>query len=79
MARIHQCARGDGGLPAIFERTLVLSADVPARAKLCWMFIGPHAGFTVELTSSKVQLVQCYYDSTGLYTGQGPEDSNEPA
>lgn len=58
-------------LPALFQRTLALSADMPARTKLSWMFTGPHAGFTVELTSSKVRLVQRYYDSTGLYTGQG--------
>src|SRR5579862_9014769 len=40
-------------LPALFRRTLVLSDDVPARGKLSWIFTGPHAGVTVELTSSK--------------------------
>jgi len=58
-------------LPALFKRTLALGGDVPARGKLSWMFTGPHAGFTVELTSSKVRLVERYYDSTGLYSGQG--------
>ena len=36
-----------------------------------WIFTGPHAGFTVELTSSKVRISERYYDSTGLYSGQG--------
>ena len=58
-------------LPALFRRTLVLSGDVPARSRLSWIFTGPHAGFTAELTSSKVRLVQRYYDSSGLYSGQG--------
>jgi hypothetical protein len=58
-------------LPALFRRTLVLSSDVPAKGKLSWIFTGPHAGFTVELTSSKVRLVQRYYDSAALYSGQG--------
>ena len=58
-------------LPALFRRTLVLSGEVPARGKLSWMFTGPHAGFTVELTSSKVRLVERYYDSSALYSGQG--------
>jgi O-glycosyl hydrolase len=58
-------------LPALFRRTIVLSSDVPVRGKLSWMFTGPHAGFTVEVTSSKVRLLQRFYDSTGLYSGQG--------
>lgn len=58
-------------LPALFRRTIVLSNEVPARGKLSWIFTGPHAGFTVELTPSKVRLFQRFYDSTGLYTGQG--------
>jgi hypothetical protein len=58
-------------LPALFRRTLTLSGDVPARGKLSWIFTGPHAGFTVELTSSKVRLVERYYDSSALYSGQG--------
>ncbi len=55
----------------MFQRTLALSGDVPARGKLSWIFTGPHAGFSVEVTSSKVRLVERYYDSTGLYAGQG--------
>ncbi len=58
-------------LPALFRRTIVLSSDIPVRGKLSWMFTGPHAGFTVEVTSSKVRLLQRFYDSTGLYSGQG--------
>jgi len=58
-------------LPALFRRTIALSDDVPMRGKLSWIFTGPHAGFTVELTSSKVRLTQRFYDSTGLYSGQG--------
>jgi len=58
-------------LPALFRRTVVLSSDVPSHGKLSWIFTGPHAGFTVELTPSKVRLFQRFYDSTGLYSGQG--------
>ena len=58
-------------LPALFRRTIALSADVPMHGKLSWIFTGPHAGFTVELTSSKVRLAQRFYDSTALYSGQG--------
>jgi O-glycosyl hydrolase len=58
-------------LPALFRRTIVLSDDVPARGKLSWIFTGPHAGFTVELTASKIRLFQRFYDSTSLYSGQG--------
>ena len=58
-------------LPALFRRTISLSDDVPSHGKLSWTFTGPHAGFTVELTPSKVRLIQRFYDSTGLYTGQG--------
>ena len=60
-----------GNLPALFRRTLALSDGVPARGKLSWIFTGPHAGFTVELTASKVRLLQRFYDSTSLYAGQG--------
>jgi O-glycosyl hydrolase len=58
-------------LPALFERTLTLDADIPPRATIRWLFTGPHAGFTVELTSSKIRIAERYYDSTGLYEGQG--------
>jgi len=58
-------------LPALFERTLVLDDAVPPRATLRWIFTGPHAGLTVELTSSKVRISERYYDSMGLYEGQG--------
>jgi hypothetical protein len=58
-------------LPALFRRTLALTGDVPERGTLSWIFTGPHAGFTVELSSSKVRLVQRYYDSSALYSGSG--------
>lgn len=58
-------------LPALFRRTISLSSDVPAQGKLSWMFTGPHAGFTVELTASSVRVTQRYYDSMGIYAGKG--------
>jgi O-glycosyl hydrolase len=58
-------------LPALFERTLVVNEDVPDHASLRWIFTGPHAGFTVELSSSKVRIAERYYDSFGYYEGQG--------
>jgi hypothetical protein len=58
-------------LGALFERTLALEDAVPQRTALRWIFTGPHAGFTVELTSTKVRISERYYDSTGLYGGQG--------
>jgi hypothetical protein len=57
-------------LPALFERTITLN-EIPQRATLRWIFTGPRAGFTVELTPSKVRIVERYYDSMGLYEGQG--------
>jgi O-glycosyl hydrolase len=58
-------------LPPLFRRTVTLSQNVPAHGKLSWIFTGPHAGFTVELTPSKIRLVQRFYDSSALYSGQG--------
>jgi O-glycosyl hydrolase len=58
-------------LPALFERTIALDAEVPSRTTLRWIFTGPRAGFTVELSSSKVRITERYYDSMGLYEGQG--------
>ena len=58
-------------LPALFRRTIALSGDVPVQGKMSWIFTGPHAGFTIELTSSNVRLTQRFYDSTGLYSGKG--------
>jgi O-glycosyl hydrolase len=59
----------EGELPALFTRTVQLDGDVPERTKLSWIFTGPHAGLTVELTSSKVRLVERFYDSTALDGG----------
>jgi O-glycosyl hydrolase len=58
-------------LTALFERTLTLDAGLPQRAMLRWIFTGPHAGLTIELTSNKVRIVERYYDSMALYEGQG--------
>ena len=58
-------------LTALFERTLSLDAALPPRATLRWIFTGPRAGLTVELTSSKVRIAERYYDSMALYEGQG--------
>lgn len=58
-----------GELPELFTRTLVFDGDVPERTKLSWIFTGPRAGMTVELTSSKVRLVERFYDSAGLDGG----------
>jgi O-glycosyl hydrolase len=58
-------------LPALFRRTVVLSGHVPMHSKVVWIFTGPRAGFTVELTSSKVRLTQRFYDSVALSSGQG--------
>ena len=58
-------------LPALFERTIALDAPIPERSTLRWIFTGPRAGFTVELSSSKVRVSERYYDSTALYEGQG--------
>jgi hypothetical protein len=61
-------------LSALFERTITLNDDVPSRTRLDWIFTGPHAGFTVELTSTKVRVIERYYDSMGLYaSGNYPE------
>ena len=56
-------------LTPLFERTLTLKEDLPSRTTLRWLFTGPHAGFTVELSSSKVRLIERYYDSMGLAGG----------
>jgi hypothetical protein len=64
-------------LPALFERTIVLNrsgenqGNIPDRATLRWIFTGPRAGLTVELTSSKIRIAERYYDSMALYEGQG--------
>jgi O-glycosyl hydrolase len=58
-------------LTVLFERTLTLDAALPPRTTLRWIFTGPRAGLTVELTSSKVRIAERYYDSMALYEGQG--------
>ena len=58
-----------GELPALFSRTIRLDGDVPERTKVSWIFTGPHAGLTVELTNSKVRMLERFYDSTALDGG----------
>ena len=58
-------------LTGLFERTLTLDAPLPQRTTLRWIFTGPRAGLTVELTSNKVRIAERYYDSMALYEGQG--------
>jgi O-glycosyl hydrolase len=53
-------------LPALFRRALQLDGDVPEKTHLSWIFTGPHAGFTVELTDTSVRLSQREYASVGL-------------
>ena len=61
-------------LPALFRRTVRLDGDVPSQTKLSWIFTGPHAGMTVELSESKIRLFERFYNSTGLAeTGGYPE------
>ncbi len=64
-------------LTALFERTLRLDGTVPDRTTLRWIFTGPHAGFTVELTASSIRIAERYYDSMGLYEGQGNYPAKE--
>jgi O-glycosyl hydrolase len=58
-------------LTALFERTLTFDAALPQRTTLRWIFTGPRAGLTIELTSNKVRIMERYYDSMALYEGQG--------
>jgi O-glycosyl hydrolase len=61
-------------LPALFRRTVAFEKDLPPHTKLSWIFTGPHAGMTVEITDSKIRLFQRFYDSTGLAeSGSFPE------
>lgn len=53
-------------LPIFFTRTIEISTPIPKDATLDWIFTGPHAGFTVSLSSTSVHVTQRYYDSTGL-------------
>ena len=60
-------------LPELFRRTLRLDGDVPQESKLSWIFTGPHAGLTVELTGTKVRLAERFYDSVALGGGSYPD------
>ena len=71
--RPDQIARvyAEENLPALFRRSVRLDGDVPRQARLSWIFTGPHAGVTVELTGSTVRVFERYYDSTGLRDPSG--------
>ncbi|WP_420238774.1 hypothetical protein ACOBR2_04015 [Telmatobacter bradus] len=58
-------------LSPLFERTLTLDQPLEQHTALRWIFTGPHAGFIVELSESKVRIAEHSYDSYGLYDGQG--------
>ena len=61
-------------LPTLFRRTIQLDSDPPERTKLSWIFTGPHAGATLELSSNHIRLFQRSYDSMALYdSGSYPE------
>ena len=67
-------AYAPGFLPALFRRRLVLDTALPAGSSLHWIFTGPHAGFTVQLTNTSVRLTERFYDSTALpLAGNYPE------
>jgi O-glycosyl hydrolase len=53
-------------LPALFTRTLAFNDDLPAHSRLAWIFTGPQAGITIELTPNSLRVIQRYYDSYGL-------------
>ncbi|MGB6546811.1 MAG: hypothetical protein WBE97_14425 [Candidatus Acidiferrales bacterium] len=59
-------------LPALFTRTLAFNGDLPAHSKLSWIFTGPQAGITVELTPNSLRVTQRAYDSYGLYSSPIP-------
>lgn len=58
-------------LSPLFERTLRLDQTPEPHTTLRWIFTGPHAGFTIELGENRVRISERYYDSYGLYEGQG--------
>ncbi len=49
-------------LPALFERTLMLSAETPP-AEFDWLFTGERGGLTLSIGPQRVELVVRYYDS----------------
>jgi O-glycosyl hydrolase len=66
-------------LPALFSRTLTLDTAVPEKGTLTWIFTGPRAGLTIELTPNKLRLYQRFYDSSALTgkTGIIHDDARE--
>jgi O-glycosyl hydrolase len=59
-------------LPALFTRTLAFNDELPAHSKLSWIFTGPQAGITIELTPNSLRVIQRYYDSYGLSSSPIP-------
>jgi O-glycosyl hydrolase len=59
-------------LPALFSRTVVLDGGLARGDSFNWIFTGPHAGFTVQLSAHEVRLLQRFYDSYALFPGAKP-------
>src|SRR5580704_13866977 len=59
-------------LPALFTRTLGFNDELPAHSKLSWIFTGPQAGITIELTPNSLRVIQRYYDSYALSSSTIP-------
>ncbi|MES2391702.1 MAG: hypothetical protein V4555_08680, partial [Acidobacteriota bacterium] len=53
-------------LPEFFSRPITLTHAIPTGVTLQWIFTGPHAGFTLELSANKLRLYQRSYDSSAL-------------
>src|SRR5262245_12555940 len=53
-------------LPALFSRTIAIEDDLPQSAALRWIFTGPRAGLTVELSEGNLKLSERWYDSAQL-------------
>lgn len=58
-------------LPALFNRTVAIEGDLPQGAALRWIFTGPRAGLTVELSEGNIKLLERWYDSTQLLGEKG--------
>lgn len=62
-----------GDLPALFSRTLVVDAPLPAGSALDWIFTGDEGGISVRIEADRVRLFQRYYDSYGLSPTRPPK------
>lgn len=62
-------------LPAFFSRSLFLEGDLARGDSLHWIFTGPRAGFTVQISAHQVRLYQRFYDSYALFADAQPSSS----